>query len=239
MNYTHINGYKFIPLEDLAGLKVRLKQSCAKKDLFGTILLSEEGINLNLVGAHAQVSAFLAELQTDPHFADIVFKLSEAQTLPFKRLLVKIKKEIITLGTTPDPAVNAQYTLTPNTLKAWLDAGQKVWLVDTRNQYETAMGTFKDAKYFPIKTFKEFPEKIGELQELKGENAPIVLYCTGGIRCEKILPLMLAKGFTNVWQLEGGILNYFAECGAAHFQGECFVFDERVALTSTLAEVRI
>jgi predicted sulfurtransferase len=162
--------------------------------------------------------------------------VSESDHQPFNRMLVKIKKEIIAFGVCGiDPARRPAPRLAPRQLKRWLDEGRSVTLLDTRNTYEVKLGTFRGARTLGLDHFREFPAAATTLPgNLKDE--PVVTFCTGGIRCEKAAPLLEMAGFTSVFQLDGGILNYFAECGGAHYEGDCFVFDKRVAVDSSLRE---
>jgi UPF0176 protein len=151
---------------------------------------------------------------------------------------VKIKKEIIAFGVEGiDPARRPTAKLPARTLKQWLDEGRPITLLDTRNDYEVRMGTFRGALPAHIDHFREFPDAVKRLpEELK--DRPIVMFCTGGIRCEKAGPLMEREGFKHVHQLEGGILKYFEECGSAHYDGECFVFDRRVGVDPSLQQTK-
>ncbi len=153
-------------------------------------------------------------------------------------MLVKIKKEIIAFGVAGiDPANHPTPKLPARTLKQWLDEGRPVTLLDTRNDYEVRMGTFRGAVAARVRHFREFPGAVPRLRtELKEQ--PIVMFCTGGIRCEKAGPFMERAGFKNVHQLDGGILKYFEECGGAHYDGECFVFDRRVGVDPELRETK-
>jgi len=151
-------------------------------------------------------------------------------------MLVKIKREIIAFGIAGiDPARKPTAKLPPATLKQWLDEGRPVTLLDTRNNYEVRMGTFRGATPAGIDHFREFPEAVQRLSPRLKEQ-PVVMFCTGGIRCEKAGPFLEREGFKNVFQLDGGILNYFEQCGGAHYEGECFVFDQRVGVDAALRE---
>ena len=152
-------------------------------------------------------------------------KESPSAEQPFNRMLVKIKKEIIAFGVAGiDPASRPTPKLSARELKQWLDEGRPVTLLDIRNDYEVRMGTFRGARRAGIDHFREFPAAVQQLPaELKQQ--PVVMFCTGGIRCEKAGPFMEQAGFQNVHQLDGGILKYFEECGGAHYDGECFVFE--------------
>ena len=165
--------------------------------------------------------------QEDSRFSEIQFKESFAAQHTFKRLTVKIRKEIITSGFGIAISKKADY-IKPRELKKMLDRGQDFILLDVRNRYESEIGKFKGSLTLPIKTFKEFKKSIKIIKNLK--NKKIITYCTGGIRCEKASALLKEKGFKNVWQLYGGILNYGKECGDAHWEGKCFVFDTREAI---------
>jgi RluA family pseudouridine synthase len=238
MNPTFVNiaGYKFVSLDDLADLKLQLLPRCRQLELKGTILLSNEGINLFLAGSREGVDDFLADLRKLEPFADFEVKESLSDHQPFNRMLVRLKKEIISMGV---PAIVPEQRTSPKLkateLKQWLDEGKPVTLLDVRNDYEVEVGTFENATPIGIDHFRKFPDAVNRLPENVKEN-PIVMFCTGGIRCEKAGPLMEEQGFENVFQLDGGILKYFEECGGDHYDGECFVFDQRVAVDPNLQE---
>ncbi|MEY3774398.1 MAG: hypothetical protein RLZZ129_1178 [Verrucomicrobiota bacterium] len=234
--FINFSAYKFTPLGDLTALRDRLRTFCAAQGLRGTILLSPEGINLFVAGTRPAVDALLAELRSVPGLADLTPKESVSAEQPFNRMLVKIKKEIIAFGVEGiDPARRPTPKLPARTLKQWLDEGRPVTLLDTRNDYEVRLGTFRGARPAGIRHFRDFPAAVAKLpEELK--SRPVVMFCTGGIRCEKAGPFMERAGFREVHQLEGGILKYFEECGGAHYDGECFVFDRRVGVDPALRE---
>lgn len=234
--FTNIAAYRFTPLHDLPAVRDRLLALGREGALRGTVLLSPEGINLSVSGAKSQVDALLAEVRALPGLADLSPKVSESAEQPFNRWLVKIKKEIIAFGVDGiDPARRPTPKLPPAELKRWLDEGRPVTLLDARNDYEVRMGTFRGAMPAGIRHFRDFSAAVGRLPaEMK--ETPIVMFCTGGIRCEKAGPFMEREGFRNVMQLDGGILKYFEECGGAHYEGECFVFDQRVGVDAELRE---
>lgn len=230
----NISAYKFVQLDNVDQRRETLLQVCLSLGLRGTILLSSEGINLFLAGSAEAIASFLKSLRADPAFADLQTKDSYSQTQPFRRMLVRLKKEIIAFGV--DGVVPEEKTspkLSAHELMQWLDAGRSVRLLDTRNIYEYELGTFHGAEHLNIDHFREFPEAIKQLPA-EAKQQPIVMFCTGGIRCEKAGPMMEQAGFEQVYQLDGGILKYFEECGGKHYHGSCFVFDGRVALDSTL-----
>jgi RluA family pseudouridine synthase len=236
MNVVNIAVYKFVPLKDLKELRRRLRKRCVRWDLKGTILLSTEGINVFVSGSRESIDKLLAEIQNLPGLADLEVKESLSDRQPFNRMLVRIKREIIAFGVEGiDPATRPAPKLAPRDLKKWLDEGRTVTLLDTRNDYEVKLGTFKNAEPIGVDSFRDLPEAVERLPNEMKEQ-PVVMFCTGGIRCEKAGPFMQQAGFKNVVQLQGGILKYFEECGGEHYEGECFVFDQRVALDPQLQE---
>ncbi len=233
---TNISAYKFAPLDGLEPLRERLLARCVKGGLRGTILLSTEGINLFVAGVRVEIDGLVAELRAVPGLAGLTPKFSESAEQPFARMLVKIKKEIIAFGVEGiDPARRPSAKVDAATLKQWLDEGRPVTLLDTRNEYEVKLGTFRGARSVGIDTFRQFPEAVAQLPAEMKEQ-PVVMFCTGGIRCEKAGPFMERAGFRQIFQLDGGILKYFEVCGGAHYEGECFVFDQRVGVDAALRE---
>ena len=231
---VNIAAYQFVALDDLSALRTQLRTLAAAQQLKGTILLAHEGINLFLAGARVQIDRFLAQLHAMPAFAALTVKESRSDKQPFGKLLVKLKKEIISLGR---PDIDLSRTpaprLTARELASWLDEGREVVLLDTRNDFEVEHGTFKGAVSMGLNNFRSFAERINDLDPALKDKT-IVTFCTGGIRCEKAAPLMITNGFSKVYQLDGGILTYFEECGSTHFSGNCYVFDERIALDASL-----
>lgn len=233
---TNISTYKFAPLADLKPLRERLIAQCQTWGLKGTILLSTEGINLFVAGPRAEIDLLIAELRSIPGLETLTPKISLSEHQPFNRMLVRIKKEIIAFGVEGiDPGRRTSPKLPAKELKRWLDEGRPVTLLDTRNDYEVRLGTFKNALPAGISNFREFPDAVSKLPE-EMKQQPIVMFCTGGIRCEKAGPYMEREGFQQIFQLDGGILKYFEECGGEHYDGECFVFDQRVGVDPTLQE---
>ena len=232
----NIAAYQFASLTDLKPLRTRLLALCKEFQLKGTILLSTEGINLFVAGAEPAIQELLKELRTVPGLADLNPKISLSDHQPFNRMLVRIKREIIAFGVEGiDPARRTSPKLTARALKQWLDEGRPVTLLDTRNDYEVKLGTFKNAIAIGVDHFRDFPKAVEKLPSQLKEQ-PVVIFCTGGIRCEKAGPFMEREGFKHVLQLDGGILKYFEECGGDHYDGECFVFDQRVGVDPALQE---
>jgi UPF0176 protein len=234
--FLNLSAYKFTPLAQLPALRDRLLRAAIALRMKGTVLLSPEGINLFVAGAPDDATAFIALLRSVSGLEDLQPKESESAAQPFGHMRVKVKKEIIAFGIDGiDPALHPSPKLAPRTLKQWLDEGQTVTLLDTRNTYEVKAGTFRGAMATDIRRFRDFPAAAERLPSSLKERK-VVMFCTGGIRCEKAGPFLERQGFQEVYQLEGGILKYFEECGGAHFEGECFVFDERGGVDVSLHE---
>ncbi len=239
MQIVNISAYKFVTLNDRETLRPALLAECQARDLKGTVLLAPEGINIFLAGTREAIDGIVGWLRADPRFADLAPKESLSDQQPFRRLLVRLKKEIITMH---HPLIRPEDgrapSVPPVTLKRWLDqghddAGREVVMLDTRNGFEVAVGTFRDAVDYGIKKFTEFPPAIGaHKDDFAGKT--VVSFCTGGIRCEKAAIHMQEIGLEHVYQLEGGILKYFEEVGGDHYDGDCFVFDHRTALNPEL-----
>ncbi|MGP1665434.1 MAG: sulfurtransferase [Rhodanobacter sp.] len=240
MSIVNISAYKFISLDDLPALREQLLERCEALALKGTILLAPEGINLFLAGSRELIDGFMTHLHADPRFADIVPKESLSDAVPFGRMRVRLKREIITMRSpTIRPEGGRAPAVDAPTLQRWLDQGhdddgREVVLLDTRNDYETGVGKFPQAVDYQIASFTEFPDAIAA-DRARYEGKTIVSYCTGGIRCEKAALHMQGIGMQHVYQLEGGILKYLEQTDGQHWQGDCFVFDGRVAVDSTLA----
>ena len=231
--FVNIAGYRFVDLPDRDELREPFREACEKNRLLGTILLSTEGINFFLCGDQAGIDGFLNYLESDERFVDIPLKISHSEKLAFRRMNVRLKKEIISMGM--DEIRPADYTgdaISPTEFKHWLDEGRDITILDTRNDYEIRIGTFENAVDLDISTFRTFPDAVAN-SDLDKEKT-VVMFCTGGIRCEKASALMLNQGFQDVRQLEGGVLGYFEEVGGAHWDGDCFVFDRRVAVDPQL-----
>jgi UPF0176 protein len=234
----NIAAYRFAALTELKTLRARLIERCRGWKLKGTILLSTEGINLFVAGGAEEIGLLLAELRAIAGLEDLDPKVSTSSHQPFNRMLVRVKKEIIAFGVEGiHPEIKTSRKITARTLKQWLDEGRPVTLLDTRNDYEVKLGTFRDAKTLGLDHFRDFPTAVERLP-VEMKQAPVVTFCTGGIRCEKAAPYLEREGFLDVFQLDGGILKYFEECGGAHYDGECFVFDQRVGVDPALRETQ-
>jgi UPF0176 protein len=243
MPYLTAALYKFVELPDHALLQVPLLAFCETHGVKGTLLLAAEGINGTISGPEAGVRAVLAYLRSDPRLAALEHKEAWAEQTPFYRMKVRLKREIVTMGV-PDvhPALNAGQYVKPSDWNALL-AEPDVVLVDTRNDYEVSIGTFEGAINPATSSFSELPGWVeremaegGKLAPVDGKKPRVAMFCTGGIRCEKSTAFMRSKGFGEVYHLEGGILKYLETVPEAQstWQGECFVFDERVSVSHGL-----
>ena len=240
----NIAAYQFVRLEALEDLRVQMLDALNSRQLKGTVLLAGEGINVFLAGAEPQLRDFLAWLRMDQRFAAIEVKESWSDDQPFNKALVKVKNEIIRMNHPAiQPETGRAHFITPTKLVEWLDrgtddSGRPVVMIDTRNQFEVEYGTFENAVHFNIQKFSEFPEAI-KAHQAELADKTLISFCTGGIRCEKSGLYMREIGIEHSYQLEGGILKYFEDVGSAHYQGSCFVFDEREALEPTLESIGI
>ncbi len=236
----NIAAYLFVAIDDADALALQMHERAQAACLRGSVLVAPEGINLFLAGAEAPLREFLAWLSDDARFASITIKESWSEAVPFARLKVKRKQEIIAfrheeavpLRRERAPAVD------PKTLSRWIeqghdDAGKPLVLLDTRNREEIGFGSFAGALTLPIENFTELPAALAPHREAL-RDATVVSFCTGGIRCEKAALWLRDEGMDNVLQLDGGILGYFEQVGGFGYAGRCFVFDERVALDPAL-----
>ena len=227
--------YKFVTLEDFHELREPLLDECQRAGVKGTLLLAKEGINGTIAGARAGVDQVLGYLHSDTRLSDLAHKESYDDDMPFYRMKVKLKKEIVTMGLEGiDPNVRVGTYVKPAQWNALVEDPDVV-IVDTRNDYEVGIGTFRGALDPKTTTFREFPAFVRENLDPK-KNKKVAMFCTGGIRCEKASAFMLGEGFEEVYHLEGGILKYLEEVPAQEstWEGECFVFDNRVAVNQAL-----
>lgn len=235
----NIAAYHFAEVHCPQDLADELYTKGAELKLKGTILVSPEGLNCFLAGGEAQVRNMVNTLRGLAGFEELVIKESWSAQIPFKRFKVKVKKEIIRMDhPTIRPADGRAAAVSPETLKHWLDQGhddhgRPVVMLDTRNDFEVDHGRFANAIDWRITKFTEFPAAV-KIHQNELQDKTVVSYCTGGIRCEKAALFMNELGLNNVVQLDGGILNYFEKTDGSHWEGRCFVFDERVGLLPTL-----
>lgn len=229
--------YKFAPLPDFTELREPLARVCVEQGVMGTLLLAAEGINGTIAGTRTGIDAVLSYLRSDGRLADLEHKESRAEKMPFLRMKVRLKKEIVTLGV-PDVDPNrqvGQYVRPED----WNDliSDPEVIVIDTRNDYEVGIGSFDGATDPKTETFRQFPDYVKENLD-PGKHRKVAMFCTGGIRCEKASSFMLEQGFDEVYHLKGGILKYLETVPESEslWKGECFVFDDRVAVTHGLNE---
>ena len=236
MKIANITGYKFIPIKDELVLQETILQRSTNLNLKGTVLISRKGINFSVSGNKNNIDKFLLFIRSDSRFADVDVKITYNAYQPFRKMLVRIKKEIISMGIEEiDPFQFTGQKISPKELNKKLNNNEDIVLLDTRNEYEVRLGTFKNAIDLNLDSFRDFPKEIEKLRK-KLNGKEVVMFCTGGIRCEKASALMLKNGFENIQQIDGGVINYFKETGGRHWNGDCFVFDDRVALDKDLLE---
>lgn len=238
--FVNVSGYRFTRLDYLPVLQADMHKALSETGVLGTILLADEGINIALAGTEDQIDQAREYFQSDPRFSDLWLKHSYSQAIPFSKLKVRIRHEIIAFdgaaaGTQQLNRPDAP-TIAPDELMAWLDNGKDFTLLDTRNTYEIKSGTFHQAEHLHIGHFRDFKNAVLKAMDdgTLDPDKPTVTFCTGGIRCEKAAPWMLEQGFKQVYQIEGGVLNYFERSGGKHWSGECFVFDDRVEVDTAL-----
>ena len=219
--------YKYVAIDDPPQFATEQRELCVRLRLKGRILIASEGINGTLAGPVEAVNDYVRELHADPRFADVQMKVSNGDANTFPKLMVKVRPEIVTLGA--GPLVPEQHNqLSPAEWKRMIEQEPDVVLLDVRNSFESAAGRFAGAVVCEIEHFRELPDYVAQLEALKEKK--VLMYCTGGIRCEKASALLRSRGFENVFQLHGGIVTYQEQFGNEHWQGECFVFDQRMTV---------
>lgn len=237
MTITNLAFYQFVQIDDPDALAAALAAECRRLGLRGTVLVATEGINAMLAGARETADAFVRWLRDDARFASTPLKVSESAQIPFRRLKVKVKPEIVSMRTDGvRPYEKTAPHLPPEELRDLLRSEpEDLVLIDTRNDFEVQLGTFRGALNPHTTSFGEFPAWVEEHRD-KLQGKKVVMFCTGGIRCEKATSWMLEQGLENVLQLEGGVLNYFAQVHDADrdWEGELFVFDERETVDTRL-----
>ena len=227
MTHPVILFYKYVEIADAEIFSGRQRALCESLDLKGRILIASEGINGTLAGAAENVNRYVAALRADPRFSDIEIKRSPGDAGTFPKLVVKVRREIVTLNAGAIPPDKNNH-LSPGEWKEMMEQDRDVVLLDIRNRFESDAGKFENAVTCDIEHFRELPEYVDRLQDLKKKT--VLMYCTGGIRCEKASTLFRRKGFSNIFQLHGGIAAYQEQFGNEHWLGECFVFDQRMTV---------
>lgn len=233
--YINIAGYRFTPIDDIETTLDQLKSLCANLDIKGSIYLAAEGINIGVSGNILEIQTFRSALEQDARFSRMRFHELYSLQMPYRKMTVKTKTELVPIedNTLKVGDFSHQY-LPPLELKAWLDNGKDFTLLDMRNDFEFELGTFDQAQNVNLRHFRKLQTKANELDKLP-KDKPLVSICTGGIRCEKAGPYLEKFGFKEVYQLEGGIIEYLRVTKGAHWHGNCFVFDDRVSVDKNLA----
>lgn len=235
MSIVVIAFYKFVYLSDHEEMRIPLRTFCQERGVMGTILLASEGINGTIAGSRKAIDEVIAHFHSDPRFADLEWKESYYNEIPFEKMKVRLKREIVGLGVPQvDPLRKVGTYVPPNEWNALIN-DPEVIVIDTRNNFEVELGSFKGAIDPHTRAFREFPAFVEKNLDPK-KNLKVAMFCTGGIRCEKASSYLLDKGFQEVYHLQGGILKYLEEIPKEKslFEGECFVFDDRVTLDHEL-----
>lgn len=246
---TNIAGYKFVPIDDVEKVFAHAQSICSQTHIKGNIFISPEGINLGLASTNSDIDYFLEQIDSLCGLNNLLLNTTYSDFIPFKRLLIKIRDELVPTKPLPedhpsaepnkpklkevDPnGTKAQY-IQADVLKQWLEQGKEITLLDMRNTFEVDLGTFENAMHLNMRNFRDIIQLEKKFNQLP-KDKPLVTFCTGGIRCEKGANILAQNGFDQVFQLEGGIIKYIEKYKGKHWQGECFVFDERVCLDTNL-----
>lgn len=217
--------YKYVKIVRPNQFRTEHQEFCTYLGIRGKILVAKEGINGSVSGTPHQISKYKKQLRLNPYFENIKFKDTSSSSHPFKKMIVRLRPEIVTFGQTIK--ASAAKHVSPRTLKKWITRNEAI-LLDARNNYETKIGKFKDAITLDIENFRDFSDVTNDIAHFK--NKKVVMYCTGGVRCEKSSAFLVQNGFSNVYQLDGGVLNYINQFPDTHFEGRCFVFDSRLSV---------
>ena len=238
MQITNIAGYQFIEITDVESICNQIQSVCDQTHLKGSVFISPEGINLSLAGSPQDVEFILEFLHSDCGFSLLLLNTSYSDEIPFKRLLIKTRDELVPTSEDNKACLEIQKTnnssyISSDELKQWLDNDQEFTLLDMRNSFEYELGSFDKANHLGLEQFRQLQETREKFKSIP-KSKPVVTFCTGGIRCEKAAPFIQSLGFEQVYQLKGGILNYLKIFKNQHWHGDCFVFDDRVSLDKDL-----
>lgn len=239
-NILNISGYRFVALSDLSELQTQIKDKFLDIGVMGNIMLATEGINVGIAGTPSQVYDAKEFLETIDSFKGIWLKESWSTSVPYKKLRIRVRNEIIAFDGQQEVPLQLQRSqapaMTPEQLDEWLDNKHDFTLLDARNDYEIVSGGIPGATHLDIKNFRHFKDAIDKavFSGKLDPDKPLVTFCTGGIRCAKAAPWLLDNGFREVYQLDGGVLNYLESQQGGHWEGHCFVFDDRVEVDTTL-----
>lgn len=238
MNYTIILFYKYVEIKDPESLCEKQMELAQHLDLTGRMIIAEEGLNATFEGTGENIKKYISEMKKDDRFSDIDFKKSPGTGKSFPKLSIKVRDEIVAsrLDDGIDPTEDTGTYIQPDELHEWFEEEKDFKVIDMRNSYEYISGHFKNSVDPGMKVFRELPEKVENIEELK--DKPVVTVCTGGIRCEKASAFLKEKGFKNVYQLKGGIHRYIEKYPDGYFKGALYVFDGRVTMSMAPAEDR-
>lgn len=227
-----ISFYKYVGIDDPASIVRTFRQACRERGIFGRILVSTEGINGAVCGTEQDIIEFKTVVHAHSLFADVTFREQASPTQSYHKLVARVRKEIVAFGAPVNVSEQGRY-LEPEEFNRMIERDDVV-VLDTRNDYETAVGKFKGAITLPIETFRDFPRAVQQLNHLRKKK--VVMYCTGGVRCEKASAYLKQQGFEEVYQLHGGIIHYLNAIKDSHFEGSCFMFDDRLGVLDDRSE---
>ena len=230
----NISGYRFVAIDDVPTTMDMVENICSNLKIKGSVFFASEGINVSLAGNLLDIQSFISGLEKDSRFKNMRFHHTYSRFVPFNKLVFKTKTELVPLGENPLAAKSYGHQYLPAAeLQQWIDSGKEFTLLDMRNNFEFRLGTFTGAQQLEMDGFRQLPSKLEEINELP-KDKPLVTFCTGGIRCEKAGPYLEKFGFNEVYQLDGGIIEYLRTTNGKHWHGNCFVFDDRVSLNKQL-----
>ena len=230
----NISGYRFVAIDDVPATLESVENFCLDLKIKGSVFMASEGINISLAGNLLDIQSFISELEKDSRFTNMRFHHTYSRFVPFNKLVFKTKSELVPLGENPLAAKSYSHQYLPAVeLLQWIDSEKEFTLLDMRNKFEYQLGTFAGAQQLEMDGFRQLPSKLDEIDKLP-KDKPLVTFCTGGIRCEKAGPYLERFGFNQVYQLDGGIIEYLRATNGNHWQGNCFVFDDRVSLNKQL-----
>ena len=232
----NIAGYQFRDIRDVEHIHKQIQDMCAQTHLRGTVFVSQEGVNLGLAGSKSDIDFVVKGLASKCGFTDLLLNITYSEHVPFKKLIIKIRKELVPMNISkiiPKDLDSTPSYISSEELKNWFEEGKNFTLLDLRNTFEYDLGSFDGAQHLKLRNFRGLQDVQNKISKIPN-NKPIVTFCTGGIRCEKGASIISQLGFTEVYQLKGGILDYLKKFNEFHWHGECFVFDDRVSLDHEL-----
>ena len=238
-NYLVIAFYRFVTIESPQDEVLRQQEFCKQRDILGRVYISEQGINGQMSAEENAAQEYMRWMQQSPYFKDVFFKIDPYHEHAFPKLTIKYRKQLVALDAEADLSQSGEH-VSPSLWKEMLEANEDRVLLDVRNDYEWKVGRFDGAEVPPCETFREFQQYADDLkQKVDPKNTPVMMYCTGGIRCEIYSAFLKEKGFEKVYQLDGGVINYGHQEGSEHWLGKLFVFDDRLTVPISQEQTKV